>query len=315
MTPEPKRTPPSGTRCPTKALGANWRAAENLHHALLVGDESPAALPGEVWSVRSKSAGGQERLLLAVITAPSSNEQVAVIPLSEDARVATEWDLMIPRKVLGYQVIAQAKLAGSVATEQLAQRLSSLPDAVLGELEELAVAAEEGQSVPPAHLKVGPWVLDEADERLQVRAQDAQRLAAYLCPAFEDPLSEWASFSAIVVRQSTALGVALDEVLEPALASKLEGGRIDLLEQIPPRRIARLLAELQIRWSERVRDGLYRLALDCYRPQQLISGTAFARRGSKRAARPRRARASPGEEDQRAVSEYVAKVQEELGEL
>jgi hypothetical protein len=119
----------------------------------------------------------------------------------------------------------------------------------------------------------------------------------------------------IVVHQSRALGVALDEVLEPTWARKLEAGKVDLLEQIPPRRIARLLAELKIRWSERVRDNLYRLALDCYRPPQLIAGTALGRRGAKRAARSQPARASASEQDKRAVCEYVAKVEQELGEL
>jgi hypothetical protein len=315
MTPERKHTPPTGATYPTRAQRASWRAAENLHHTLISGDETPAAVPGEVWSVRSKTTGQQKRLLLAVITAPSSNEQVTVIPLSEDARLATEWDLMIPPKVLGYQVVAQAKLAGSIATEQLAQRLSSLPDPVLGQLQELSVAAEHGESVPPEHLKVGPWVLDEADERLRVRAHDAHVVADYLQPAYGDPLSEWSSFSTIVVRQSTALGVALDQVLEPTWASKLEGGKIDLLEQIPPRRLARLLAELKIRWTERIRDSVYRLALDCYRPPQLIAGTALGRRSARRTSRTQPARASPSEQDRRAVCEYVAKVERELREL
>jgi hypothetical protein len=314
MSPESKRTRTPAPRPPGKER-AGWRAAENLHHALFAGEEVQAASPGEVWSVRATSATGQEQLLLAVIAAPVLGEEITVIPLSEDARLATEWDLMIPRKVLGYPVVAQAKLAGTVAIGQLAQRLSSLPELVLGELRELSTAAWQGESIPPAHLPVGPWVLDEADERLQVRAHNAQALAAYLRPVYEDPLSEWGSFSAIVMRQSSALGVALEDLLEPAWACKLATGEIDLLGQIPARRMATLLAELHIRWSERIRDSLYRLALDRYSPPQLIQGTAFARRQGKRPARAKPARIAPDEQGERAACEYVADIEKALGEL
>jgi len=293
---------------------ASWREAENLHHALFAGDEDRTASPGEVWSVRATSAHGHGQLLLAVIAAPASEDAVAVIPLSEDSRVATEWDLVIPAEVLGYTVLAQAKLTGTVAPDQLAQRLSSLPDRVLIELEELSTAAEQGASIPPAHLPVGPWVLDETDERLRVRAHNAHALAAYLHASYEDPLSEWGTFSSIVLRQSTALGVALEEILDAPWASKLASGEIDLLGQVPARRIATLLAELHIRWGERVRDGLYRMVLEHYSPPEVIHGAAFGRRQTTRRPRVKPAHVTPGEQGERAACEYVAKVAKALGE-
>jgi hypothetical protein len=314
MTCEPKLTP---TPCPQPSgkARASWRAAENLHHALLASVHDQPASPGEIWSVRATSPAGQEPLLLAVIAAPATQNTVTVIPLSDDPRLATEWDLIIPREVLGYPALAQAKLAGTVGPEQLAQRLSSVPERVLGELAELSHAAEQAASIPPAHLPVGPWVLDEADERLQARAHNANALAAYLHPVYEDPLSEWGTFSSIVLRQSSALGVGLEEILEPGWAHKLATGEIDLLGQVPARRIATLLAELHIRWSERVRDSLYRLVLDRYSPPQLIKGVAFARRQGKRPARAKPTRTATGEQGERAACEYVAKVQKALGEL
>jgi hypothetical protein len=314
MTREPKLTPTPCPQPPGKER-ASWRAAENLHHALFASEHDQLASPGEIWSVRATSPAGQEQLLLVVIAAPATQSTVAVIPLNDDPRLATEWDLIIPREVLGYPVLAQAKLAGTIAPEQLAQRLSSVPERSQVELAELSHAAEQGTSIPPAHLPVGPWVLDEADERLKVRAHNANALVAYLHPAYEDPLSEWGTFSSIVLRQSSALGVRLEEILEPGWARKLATGEIDLLGQIPPRRIAALLAELHIRWSERIRDSLYRLALDRYSPPQLIQGAAFARRQSKRPARAKPARTAPGEQGERAACEYVQKVREELGEL
>jgi hypothetical protein len=314
MTCKPKLTPAPYSQPPMKEC-ASWRAAENLHHALFASEQDRLASPGEIWSVRSTSPAGQEQLLLAVIAALTTQDAVTVIPLSDDPHLATEWDLIIPQEVLGYPVLAQAKLAGTIAPDQLTQRLSSVPERVLGELAELSHAAEQGASIPPPHLPVGPWVLDEADKRLQVRANNANALTAYLHPAYEDPLSEWGTFSSIVLRQSSALGVALEEIFEPGWARKLATGEIDLLGQIPARRMATLLAKLHIRWSERIRDSLYRLALDRYSPPQLIQGAAFGRRQSKRPARAKPTRTAPGEQGERAACEYVAKVEKALGEL
>lgn len=312
MTAEPKHTQTSFPR-PPGSRPASWREAENLHHALLGGEEDRGASPGDVWSVRATSADGHEQLLLAVIAALVSEDTVAVIPLSEDSRVATEWDLIIPAEVLGYTVLAQAKLTGTVVPDQLAQRLSSLPEHVLTELEELSTAAAQGASIPPAHLPVGPWVLDEADERLQVRVHNAHALSAYLHASYEDPLSEWGTFSSIILRQSTALGVALDEILDAPWASKLASGEIDLLGQVPARRIAALLAELHIRWGERVRDGLYRMVLEHYSPPDVIHGVALGRRQSTRRPRAKPAHVAPGEQGERAACDYVAKVAKALG--
>lgn len=260
------------------------------------------------------NAHGHEQLLLAIIVRPPSQDAVAVIPLSEDSRLATEWDLVIPAKVLGYTVVAQAKLTGTIAPNQLAQRLSSLPEYVVTQLQELSTAAEQGASIPPAHLPVGPWVLDEADERLQVRAHNAHALAAYLQASYEDPLSEWGTFSSIILHQSTALGVALEDILEPPWASRLASGEIDLLGQVPARRIAALLAELHIHWGERVRDGLYRMVLEHYSPPEVVHGAAFGRRQSTRRPRAKPAHVSPGEQGEQAARDYVAKVAEALGE-
>jgi hypothetical protein len=302
------------TSFPQSPGGASWREAENLHHALLADEEDPAANPGDVWSVRATGAGGHEQLLLAVIAGPVSGDAIAVIPLSEDSRVATEWDLVIPAEVLGYTVVAQAKLTGTVAPEQLTRRLSSLPEHVLSELDELSTAAEQGASIPPAHLPVGPWVLDEADERLQVRAHNAHALSAYLHASYEDPLSEWGTFNSIILRQSTALGVALEEILDPPWASKLASGEIDLLGQVPARKIAALLAELHIRWGERVRDGLYRMVLEHYSAPEVIHGAAFGRRQRTRRSRAKPAHVAAGEQGQRAACNYVAKVAKALDE-
>jgi hypothetical protein len=290
---------------------ASWREAENLHHALLAGEEDRATSPGEVWSVRATSAQGHEQLLLAVIAAPASEDAVAVIPLSEDSRMATEWDLVIPAEVLGYTVLAQAKLTGTVAPDQLAQRLSSLPERVLNELEELSTAAKQGASIPPAHLPVGPWVLDEADERLQVRAHNAHALAAYLHASYEDPLSEWGSFGGILVRGSRALGVSIETLTDEPWANAIQTDEIDLFKRVPARRLARLITDLQIAWNERVRQALKNAVRATLTPSEVVHGAALGRRRGARSRSKQRARASPEEAD-RAASEYVASVEKAL---
>jgi hypothetical protein len=305
---------PATTPCSRPGDLAAWRAAENLHHALLTADRSQPPIPGEIWSLHAATATDEAELLLAVIADTHGEDTITVVPLSGETRHATEWDLVIPANVLGYPVVAQAKLTGTVTSGQLEQRLSSLPDRVQAQLQELSDTAEQGASIPPAHLPVGPWVLDEADERLRARALGANNLRAYLHATIQDPLSEWGSFSSIVVHQSTALGVPLEEMLEPSWARKLATGELDLLNHVPARKIAALLADLHIRWSERVRDSLYRLVLDRYSAPEILGASALGRRQSRRASHAKGTPASR-EQGERAACDYVAAVEKALREL
>jgi hypothetical protein len=291
---------------------ADWRAASNAHYALFAETRGTLAVPGEIWTVTAQHAGADDQLLLAVTTATRNDDTVAIVPLASEPLYATEWDLTIPSAVLGYEAIAQVKLAGTVATAQLDQRLSSLPPHLLGELEELAHAAEQGASIPPAHLPVGPWVLSEADQRLQIRAATAHTLQRYLKPAYQDPNSEWLSFGSILLRHSRAIGVELSSLIEPDWA-RISHDELDLFERVPARKLAALLQRLQINWSERVRDGLYKLVLDRYNPTEVLQGSALARRHGKRTPRTKPTKASL-ERREHAAAEYVAAVEQALGE-
>jgi len=308
---EPTPYQPRSRERPTE-LDATWRAASNAHYALFAETRGTIAVPGEIWTILAEHATEEDQLLLAVITAPLNGETVAIIPLASESLYATEWDLAIPSAVLGYEVIAQVKLAGTVASAQLDQRLSSLPPHVMGELEELAHAAEQGASIPPAHLSVGPWVLSEADQRLQIRAATAQVLRRYMNPAYQDPSREWLSFGSILLRHSRAIGVELDTLIEPEWA-RIAHDELDLFERVPARKLAALLQKLQVKWNERVRDSLYKLVLDRYNPTEALQGSALARRQGKRTPKAKRSKA-PLERRERAAEEYVTAVENGLSE-
>jgi hypothetical protein len=307
-------TPKQPSSCESIAHpSADWRAASSAHYALFGEARDELALPGEVWTITAANANAEDQLLLAVITASLEGDRAAIIPLASETLHATESDLTIPAAVLGYDAIAQVKLAGTVFAAQLDQRVSSLPAPLMGELMQLAHAAEEGASIPPADLPVGPWVLAEADPRLRTREVTAQSLLHYLKPAHQDPNSEWLSFGSILLRHSHAIGVHLDSLIEPDWAKKLARDELDLFERVPARKLAALLGKLQVKWNERIRDGLYRLVLERCNPTEVLQGTALGRRQGKRKRRAKRINA-PLERRERAAEQYVAEVEKAMGE-
>ncbi len=290
----------------------SWRTASSAHYALFAGGEPQGPVPGEIWTLAATTPKPDQPLVIAIVTRVYG-EGVTVVPLSAQTLKATEWDLEIPGSVLGYQTVAQVKLAGTTTEAQLRERLSSLPPAVFGQLRELWDYAEQGASIPPEHLPVGPWVLDEADERLRARAQDARRLTRYLRPSFESPFSQWETFGSILLRRSRAIGVDLERLIDPAWASKLAADQLDLFSNVPARRLAALLADLHIGWSERVKDALYRVILERYTGSGVLRSAALGRRQGKR--RPW-ARAKPsGEQREKAAGKYVDAVEKALSEL
>lgn len=290
----------------------SWRTASSAHYALFAGSEPQGPVPGEIWTVAATTSKPDQPLVIAIVTR-ADGETVTVVPLGAQTLKATEWDLDIPGAVLGYAAVAQVKLAGTTTKAQLRERLSSLPPTVLGQLRELWDCAEQGASIPPEHLPVGPWVLDDADERLRARAQDAQSLARYLQPIFESPFSQWETFGSILRRHARAIGVDLELLIDSAWASKLAADELDLFSNVPARRLAVLLADLHVSWSERIKDALYRVTLERYTGSEVLRSAALGRRQGKR--RPG-ARAKPsGEQREKAAGEYIDAVEKALSEL
>lgn len=302
-----------GSACPCSRPPSlpDWRAATAAHHALFGDPQQPAAT-GEIWSVRDRADEPDDELLLVVVMSVAE-DTVDVVPLSTEVRSATEWDLFLPAATLGYRAIAQPKLAGTIAPNQLDQRLSSLMPESAGGLIELLTAAGTGVSIPPAHLPLGPWVLSERDERLQARARAAERLQSYLTLTLPDPGAEWQSLGAILARGSHASGVDLAVAVgDTDQAEQLRSDQLNLFEALPPRKMAQLLATLRIGWTERVRGAIYQIASQltptgvAYTP---VLGRRQGRRG--RSARGRRSQRSR----EQAASDYVDAIAREIDRL
>lgn len=307
-------SPPGRTQTTSSGAGeSHWRAASAAHSVLFANGRDDEAAPGDIWSIADKGATPDKGLLVAVIIAVD-DAAITCVPLSDEARFATEWDLMIPSIALGYDALAQVKLAGTVAPLQLDQRLSSLPGNSLQQIQELAGTAQAGISIPPAHLPLGPWVLAETDERLRARERRASELQSYLTAVLENPIAEWQSFGSILVRSSRALGTELSTLvdLDPTTLRRLQSDELDPFSEVPARKMAALLTSLRIKWNARVRDALYNVVLERFTPSELSQGSALGRR-SKRSPRARHPQTpSQRQECERAASDYIAAIEREL---
>jgi len=308
----PSRPPDDRDATDLAADESDWRAASSAHHALFASGRDAAAAPGEIWSVADSNDTPDKEFLVAVVSAVA-DDAITIVPLSAESRFATEWDLMIPSIALGYDAVAQVKLAGTIVPRQLDQLLSSMPARSLKQIQELTRAAQAGISIPPAHLPLGPWVFAETDERLRVRKRCAWELRSYLTPALEDPTTEWQSFGSILVRGSLAIGADLSTLVEldAIQLKRLQSDELDPFSEVPARKMAALLTTLHIRWNQRIRDALYHVVLERFSPDELAQGSALGRRG-KRSPRQRQPNAAQRQERQRAASEYVVAVERAL---
>ncbi|MGZ4186750.1 MAG: hypothetical protein ACXVFA_15345 [Solirubrobacteraceae bacterium] len=124
-------------------------------------------------------------------------------------------------------------------------------------------------------------------------------------------MAEWQSLGAILARGSHASGVDLAAAIgDPDQAEQLRTDRLNLFEALPPRKMAQLLAALRVGWTERVRDAIYRLAVQLT-PTDVAYTQVLGRRQRKR-ERSARARPTQRQRD-RAASDYVDAVERELG--
>jgi DNA-binding CsgD family transcriptional regulator len=294
------------------ARPASRRAADTAYGALFGEPSGPT--PGEIWSLSAATPSATAQgLLLAVITTVS-DQKVQVVPLSVEPDEATEWDLLIPASILGYRTIAQAKLAGTASTAQLQERLSSLPAPVMDQLTDLRDAAKHQLPIPPANLNVGPWVLSEADPRLESRRSAADQLTSYLTLTDPDPAAEWGSFGAILVRGSRAQGLSIETLTDEPWAQEIQEDKADLFNRVPPRKLARLIRGLRISWNDRVREVLANAVRATLTSSEVLPGTALGRHRGHRGRSKQSARASPEDAD-RAASEYVDSVQKAIDEI
>lgn len=234
------------------------------------------------------------------------DEEAVVVPLSDEVRFATNWDLLLEQKLLGYPAMAEVWNHGTVLVEQLREKIAELGAAVAA-LEALYAAALDGTELTTA-LPVGPPVLSEIDPRNAFQDQEGERTTVYWQPA--RVLAGVESAFDLVRAQREDLGVAPAALgaVEPRALEQLEAGNLDLVNEIPVTALAELLHRLQVAASRRLQRLIEAAGSAAYRePLETRPAIARKRRGMRKPAQ--------AVDRQRVVSEYANHVIEEMKEM
>lgn len=243
---------------------------------------------------------GCDELLPAVVLA-DSEDAVTVAPVSDRVELATEWDLLVPVRVLGYEAITEVWNYGSILAEQLEEVLAELDPQTIEDLQSLARAAVTGGD-PPADVRVGPPVLDDADPRLLFQDAEAERCRHFWEPALA--LAGALTLGQLVAHRRSELVVPVDELealVGPGGLARLERDELDVRRSLPPGSLAALMRRLHIGASRR----LGRIAVYTLETQRTAPGGLALARGSD----------LPGSAggDVPAVHEYVDAFLQDLG--
>jgi len=229
-------------------------------------------------------------------------EEAVVVPISEDARFSTNWDLLLEEALLGYPAIAEVWNHGTVLVEQLEERIADLGE-LTSALEALYEAALGSRDVPTG-LRVSAPVLDEADPRLLFQEEEGERAAIYWQPA--TLLASVESVAELVRLQREELGLAheaLEAVVEAETLGGLEQGTLDVFARVPVDSFVALMNRLALEPSRRLEE-LIRSAVESTFTEPLEQAPALyrKRRGMRKPKRlPDKGRVA--EEYARAVIE------------
>lgn len=188
---------------------------------------SPAPEPGAVYAVRA--FGAAERELAFVVDV--SEDELDVWPVSEESLLATDADLVLPAHVLGFAAALYPSFAGVVLPEQIEEPLGRVTPA------------------DRAAAQAGAPVLRDGDPRLADRAELSERWRAYFEPA--DAFRGTVTLGELVargraVRQLSAAVVADKLGMKEDLISKLEQDELDLVAEVEPTTLARLLDHVAV---------------------------------------------------------------------
>jgi len=290
-------------RC--RALRRHMRPAELATDAAAVEkpalramlDPDPAL--GSVYAIHGPSV--DEYLLGALVD--WDEEEAVVIPLSDEVRFATDWDLLLDENVLGYEAIAQVWNHGTVLVEQLEEKIAELGEWASA-LESLYTAALEGREVPTP-VQVGPAVLTDADPRLIFQEEEGERAATFWEPA--GLLAGVESVFEVVRRQSEQLALAPEAVgvMDAQTLEQLEAGQLDVGTAVAVSTFAKLLRRLRVGASRRLERLIVAAVLATYRdPLETRPALARKRRGMRK--RPETT------SRERFAADYARKVIEEL---
>jgi hypothetical protein len=253
---------------------------------------------GSVYAIHGPAS--DEYLLGALVD--WDEEEAVVVPISDETRFATNWDLLLEERFLGYDAMAETWNHGTVLVEQLNEKIAELGEKA-GALATLYEAAIESRELPTP-LPVGPGVLSEADLRLVFQEEEAGRVATYWQPAML--LAGVESVFELVALQREELGLAADELdLEPPALEALERGALDVFHEISVPTFAAMLRRLKIGASRRL-EQLVAAAVAATYKEPLETRLAIPR---KRRGMHKR---TEGPSPERLAADYARKVMEEL---
>lgn len=230
------------------------------------------------------------------------DEEAVVVPISDETRFATNWDLLLDQQLLGYQAMAEVWNHGTVLIEQLNEKIAQLGDWG-GALSTLYDAAIEGAKLPTL-LPVGPEVLSDADPRLVFQDDEGERVATYWQPA--TLLAGVDNVFELVRLQRGELGFEADELdVEPHELESLERGTLDIGNEVPASTFGALLRQLQLGASRRLEQLVAAAVLANYTdPLETRAALARKRRGMRK--RP------DTTSRERFAAEYARKAMQEL---
>ena len=248
--------------------------------------------PGVVVAVSGTVA---DELLPAVVIA-SGPDDLTLAPVSEHAHLASEWDLILPARILGYEAIAQVWNYGSVLSEQVEDVLGDVGNEVRGQLRALVRAAVDGHA-PPAGVDVGPPTIADDYPRLVFQEAEAERTRTWWDPALA--LAGSLTLGQLVAHRRAALAVPSEE-LESVAAARgwlpaLERDELDIRSALPANALAGVMRRLRVGASQRLRR-ITAYTLETQRGSfDPLSGSALARGGETHASAS----------DVPAIDEYV----------
>lgn len=212
--------------------------------------EDKPVSPGSI-ALISEERGDE---LMPVVVRRATEEGLVVVPVSADVLLATEWDLYLPAKQLGYSSIARLWNFGSVLVEQVTEIVGALDPAQAEELDALARAARESGEVPD-DLNVGPKILDDQDPRVLDQTESADNVRRFWEPALSIAGAE--TIGQLVAHRRQALGLQPNE-LEGSISApdgwldELEGDRLNIRASLTPKDLASLMKRLRVRASRRL---------------------------------------------------------------
>jgi hypothetical protein len=213
--------------------------------------KGPAVEP-EPGTVVLIAAPGSDEHLVAIV-AKVGDDAVTVVPLSEGVELATDWDLLLERDLLGYATMAEIWNYGSVLPEQLVEAIATLDAPVVSQVETMLRAAVSSAEVPQG-LPLGVPALDDADPRLLFQGEETERVHAFWEPNLA--LAGAATLGQLVKERREELKLDPEELEEAAgrrgWLEDIERDELDIQSVLSPTALAAFVRRLQLGRSRRL---------------------------------------------------------------